>query len=236
MALSTSTRIDGSARTDSVATTDAPGAGVDPRIAGLAPLAVDVALPLAVYFAAHSLLGLGLVAALGLSSAVPVVRTVVGLVRRQSTNALALLMLALNVAGIALSTVAGDARLMIAKDGAVSSVLGGAIVISALLGRPAMSAGLRPFLVKNSAARDAAWVRLSAGDAAFRRNERHFSLVWGTALLVECAAKVVGAYTFPVETMVWLGPVMLSAAIVVGIAVGNVFAGRMAERIGAESV
>ncbi|WP_235502419.1 MULTISPECIES: VC0807 family protein [unclassified Kitasatospora] len=241
MALTTSTRIDGGARTgggtrtDSAAT-DARGTGVDPRIAGLAPLALDVALPLAVYFTAHSLLGLSLVTALGLGSAVPAVRTVASLVRRRPVNALALLMLTVNVAGIALSAVAGDARLMIAKDGAVSSVIGGAIMISALLGRPAMSAGLRPFLVKNRADREAAWLRLSAGDDVFRRNERNFSLAWGTVLLIECAAKIVGAYVFPVETMVWLGPVMLSAAITVGIAVGNVFAGRMAERLGAETL
>ncbi|BFV59148.1 hypothetical protein KCMC57_up42520 [Kitasatospora sp. CMC57] len=217
-------------------TTEPRGTGVDPRIAALAPLAVDVALPLAVYFAAHSLFGLSLVTALGLGSAVPAVRTVASLVRRRPVNALALLMLAVNMVGIALSAVAGDARLMIAKDGAVSSVIGGAIVISALLGRPVMSAGLRPFLVQNKADREAAWLRLSAGDAAFRRNERNFSLVWGTALLIECAAKVVGAYTFPVETMVWLGPVMLAAAITCGIAVGNLIAGRMAERLAAETV
>ncbi|MER5865078.1 VC0807 family protein [Kitasatospora sp. NPDC002040] len=210
-------------------------AAVDPRVAALVPLAVDVALPLAVYFAAHSVLGLGLVASLGLGSAVPVVRTVTGLLRRRPANSLALLMLTVNVVGIALSAVAGDARLMIAKDGAVSSVIGGAVLVSALLGRPVMSAGLRPFLVKGSAVRLAAWQRLSATDAGFRRNERTFSLVWGTALLAECAAKVAGAYTLPVETMVWLGPVMLAAAITCGIAVGNVFAGRMAERIGTEA-
>ncbi|WP_371498369.1 hypothetical protein OG871_20205 [Kitasatospora sp. NBC_00374] len=203
--------------------------------AALRPLAVDVAVPLGVYYAAHSLFGLGLVASLTLSSAVPVVRTVAGLVRDRSVNTLALVMLVVNVVGIALSAVAGDPRLMVAKDGAVSSVIGGSMIVTALLGRPLMTAGLRPFLVKGDAARSAAWDRLMAGSAAFRRDERNFSLAWGTVLVTECAAKVVLAYTVPVETMVWLSTVLLVAAIGLGVLVGNVFAGRMAERVVAEA-
>ncbi|MEV4612241.1 VC0807 family protein [Kitasatospora sp. NPDC049258] len=204
-------------------------------LAALRPLAVDVAVPLAAYYAAHSLLGLGLVASLTISSAVPAVRTAVALVRDRSVNSLALVMLVVNVVGIALSSVAGDPRLMIAKDGALSTVIGGSMIVTALLGRPLMTAGLRPFIVKGDAARSAAWDRLAAGSAAFRRDERSFSLAWGTVLLTECVAKVVAAYTVPVETMVWLGTVMLVGAIGLGVLIGNVYAGRIAHQVIAEA-
>ncbi|MER8183368.1 VC0807 family protein [Kitasatospora sp. NPDC094015] len=208
-------------------------------LAALRPLAVDVAVPLAAYYAAHSLCGMGLVASLTVSSAVPAVRTVAALVRDRSVNTLALVMLVVNVAGILLSSVSGDPRLMIAKDGALSSVIGGSMIVTALLGRPLMSAGMRPFIVKGDAARSAAWDRLAAGSvpgsAVFRRNERAFSLVWGTVLVAECVAKVIAAYALPVETMVWLGTVMLVGAIGLGVLIGNVFAGRVAEQVIAEA-
>ncbi|GAA5006190.1 VC0807 family protein [Kitasatospora paranensis] len=201
----------------------------------LKPLVIDVAVPLGTYSAAHGLLGLGLVASLTLGSAVPAVRTVASLLRSRSVNGLALLMLVVNLAGIALSALTGDPRLMLAKDGAVSSVIGGAIIVSALVGRPLMTAGMRPFVVRGQAARAAAWDRLAAGSVAFRRQERAFSLVWGTVLVAECIARVIGAYTVPVETMVWLGTVFLVAALGLGVVVGNVFAGRMARQVIAEA-
>lgn len=203
--------------------------------AALRSLAVDVALPLGTYYAAHSVLGLSLVDSLILSSVVPLVRTVGQFLKERSLNALATLMLVVNVAGIGLSLLSGDPRLMVAKDGAVSSVIGLAMLLSAFVGRPMMTAGMRPFIVKGDAARSAAWDRLAATSGTFRRYERTFTLVWGSVLVAECVAKVIGAYTVPLETMVWLSTVLLVGAIVLGIAVGNVFAGRIAELVIAES-
>ncbi|WP_441251095.1 VC0807 family protein [Kitasatospora sp. McL0602] len=207
----------------------------DGRAAALRPLAVDVALPVATYWAAHSLLGLSLVVSLGLGSVVPAVRTAQQLLRSRSVNGLALLMLVVNLAGAGLSLLSGDPRLMIAKDAVVSSVIGLGMLVSAFTGRPIMSAGMRPFIVKGKAARDAAWDRLASGSAAgsvaFRRHERNFTLVWGTVLAAECVVKAVAAYTLPVETMAWLGTVMLAGAVVLGISFGNPFAGRVAELV-----
>ena len=45
--------------------------------------------------------------------------------------------------------------------------------------------------------------------------------MWGVALLVECVARVVGAYTIPVDTMVWLGTVFLIGAIVLAMVVSG---------------
>jgi len=205
------------------------------KLASLRPLAVDIAVPLVAYYTAHSVFGLSLVASLTLSSVVPAVRTVHQLLWERSLNALAVLMLVVNVVGIGLSAVAGDPRLMLAKDGAVSSVIGTAILVSAFAGRPMMTAGLRPFIVKGQAARAAAWDRLAATSAAFRHQERNFSLAWGSVLVTECVARVIGAYTVPLETMVWLGTVFLVGAIVLGILIGNIFAERLAKQVIAET-
>lgn len=213
-----------------VATVTAPVAGASagavpfsPRKAlldSLMPLLVDVAVPLASYYLLKAA-GTGTFGALAWSSVVPAVRTVWGVVRDRRLNGLAALMVTVNAVGLALSLVAGDPRLMLLKDSGVSSTIGLVFLVSALRGRPMLSAGLRPWLTRGEAAKSAAYQRLSTGSDAFRRAETRFSAVWGVALLAECAVRAVGAYTVPVETMVWAGNVVLVAAMVLAFVVSG---------------
>jgi hypothetical protein len=128
-----------------------------------------------------------------------------------------------NVVSIALSFWTGDPRVMLAKDGAVSSTIGIAILASVFVGRPLMSAALKPMLVKANPAKAAAFDRLSATSPRFRRLERIFSLVWGVTLLCECALRVFLAFTLPVSTMVWFSTVMTIGAISVGMVASSAF-------------
>ncbi|MFD5814976.1 VC0807 family protein [Streptomyces sp. NPDC127038] len=210
-------------------TARAAGAGaVTPESAGprpsFLPLIVDVAVPVGSYYLLKNGFGMSTMAALGWSSVVPAVRTVWSVVKERRVNALAALILVVNVVGLALSLVAGDPRLMLAKDSGVSSVIGIGVLVSVRLGRPMMTQGMKPFLVKGDAARAAAWNRLAAGSEPFRKAERTFSLVWGTVLLSECVAKAVGAYTLPIDTMVWLGTVVTIASMVLAFLVSGRFA------------
>jgi len=177
------------------------------------PLLMDVGVPLVAYYALKAA-GASTFAALAWSSVVPVIRIAWSALRERRLNGLAALMVTVNVVGLLTSLVAGDPRLMLAKDSGVSSAIGIVVLVAAWRGRSMMSAGVRPWLVKGNADRDAAWQRLSAGSAAFRRAEKRFSVVWGTALLGECVVRTVGAYTVPVETMVWLGTVIMVATMV----------------------
>ncbi|MGW7527775.1 VC0807 family protein [Streptomyces sp. NPDC054783] len=203
------------------------------------PLLLDVAVPLGSYYLLKDAFGMSTFAALAWSSVVPALRTVWGLVKERRTNALAGLILVVNVVSLLLSFVSGDPRLMLAKDSGVSSVVAFGILASVWLGKPMMTAGMKPFLVKGDEAREAAWERLVSGasvrSAAFRSKEKAFSVVWGLVLLAECVARVVGAYTIPVDTMVWLGSVFLVGAMVIGFVVsGGLAVGPMEEMLAAE--
>ncbi|WP_443057743.1 VC0807 family protein [Streptomyces sp. IBSBF 2806] len=205
-----------------------------------APLIVDVAVPLGSYYLFRDAFGMSTFAALAWSSVVPAGRTLWSALRERAVNGLAGLILVVNVVGLVLSFVSGDPRLMLAKDSGVSSTVGIGILASVMLGRPMMTAGLKPFLVKSDAVREAAWARLESGAAAasadFRRRERAFSLVWGAVLLAECVVRIVGAYTVPVDTMVWLGSVVMVTAIGLGIVVGGALgAGPMEAMVSAEA-
>lgn len=184
------------------------------------PLLVDVAVPLASYYLLKAA-GMGTFSALAWSSVVPGVRTVWGVVRDRRLNGLAALMVTVNAVGLLLSLVAGDPRLMLLKDSGISSTIGLVFLVSALRGRPMLSEGLRPWLTRGEAAKSAAYQRLSTGSDAFRRAEVRFSVVWGAALLGECVVRAVGAYTVPVETMVWAGTVVMVAAMVLAFVVSG---------------
>ncbi|MFI1922545.1 VC0807 family protein [Streptomyces sp. NPDC020377] len=205
-----------------------------------APLLVDVAVPLGSYYLFKGAFGMSTFAALAWSSLVPAGRTLWSAVSRRTVNGLAGLILVVNIVGLVLSLVSGDPRLMLAKDSGVSSTIGIGILISVALGRPMMTAAVKPFLVKGDAVREAAWARLESGasvaSADFSKRERAFSIVWGVVLLVECVVRVVGAYTVPVDTMVWLGSVVMVVAMGIGFVVGGALgAGPMAAMVAFET-
>jgi hypothetical protein len=203
--------------------------------AALRPLVIDVGIPLGAYYLLRGAFGVSLWLSLALSSIGPAVRSVAGLVAERQLNLLAALMLAVSLAGIGVSLMTGDPRAMIAKDSVVSSVIAFAILGSVVLRRPLMSAGLKPFMTRGQTERIAAWDRLAATSGRFRRLEEAFSAIWGLALLAECAARLVGAYTLPVTTMVWLGTVMTLGSIGVAIVAGGAAAGPIQKMIDAEA-
>ncbi|MET8625733.1 VC0807 family protein [Kitasatospora sp. NPDC004669] len=229
-----------SSQTASAATaTTGPAKERNPLVSGLRPLALDVAAPLVGYYVLHSACGLSEFAALAWSSAFPAARTILGPLSERKLNLWASLMLVVNLAGLALTFVTGDARMMIAKDGGLSGTVALAILVSALVGRPVMTPMLMPFVTKGKRDRAAAWQRLVEGRAAasraFRRHERVFAGIWGTALLTECAARVVGAFTLPVSTMAWLSTVFLIGAIVGGSMLGQIAVEPIEKLVSAEA-
>jgi hypothetical protein len=193
----------------------------------LGPLLIDVGVPVGGYYLLHDGLGLSTWLALAVSGVVPAARAVAGLVADRRLNLLAALMAVVNAAGIGVSFATGDPRLMLAKESVISSVIAVAILVSVAARRPLMTAGLRPFLTHGHAVREAAWDRLAAGSARFRRLELLFSAIWGVVLLADCAVRLAGALTLPVPTMVWLGTVLTIGAIGVASLAGGIAAGPM---------
>lgn len=195
-------------------------------------LLLDVGVPVGSYYVLKGVFGMSAVAALGWSSVGPVLRTGWGVFRQREVNVLPLLILLANLVGLLLSFGTGDARLMLVKDSAVGSLVGFAMVGSVVLGRPMMTATLKPWLVKGDEGREAAWARLRRESPGFRRAELRFTAVWGMAFVGECALRVVGVYTFPVDTMVWLGTVVMIVTMVFAFVVsGALGAGPMAHMI-----
>jgi hypothetical protein len=200
-----------------------------------APLIMDVAVPVGSYYLFKNGFGTSTLMALGLSSVLPAARTLWGVIKERKVNGLAALILFVNVVGLLLSLVAGDPRLMLAKGSAIGSTIGIGILLSVALGKPMMTAVMKPWLVKGDAVRGAAFARLQSRSPAFQRAERVFSLVWGVILLAECMLRVAGAYTLPVDTMVWVDSVITVVSLIVGFLIsGALAAGPMVGMLTAE--
>jgi hypothetical protein len=210
-------------QTPALPLTDPAVTGDQPRNlrATFLPLAVDIAIPLGIYYGLRDGFGASLVFSLAASSVIPAVRSIFEFARHRKFEGLAILMLAVNVASLVVSVTTGDARLMMAKDSVISSVVGVGILLSAGRGEPLMSAGLKPFLTRGNPVKIAAWDRLHETSARFRSLEKRYSLIWGVALLADCAARVAGAVLLPVPTMVWLSTVLVVSAIVAAVIVSG---------------
>lgn len=192
----------------------------------LKTLAIEIAVPTAVYYGLHSL-GASDFTALALSGVFPLARTLYQFAKDRTLNGLAAVVLVTSVVGMLLTFVTGDARMMIAKDSLGSGITGLAILISAFTTQPIMTKTMRPFLTRGKTQREAAWERLN-GTARFDAILRRCSVIWGIGFTLESAARIVGAFTLPVSTMVWLSTVIFAGSF----AVLMVASGKVAEQAG----
>jgi hypothetical protein len=201
-------------------------------------LVIDVAIPLAIYYLLHDGVGVALVAAMAASSVIPAARTLYAAIREHELNQLAALMLALNVASVVISLVSGDARLLFAREAAISSIVGIGALTTVLAGRtPMFAPAMEAFMTRGERRREQAWNRLAGSDHRFRAMLRRHTVIWGVVLLVDCAARVVCAYTMPLSDLAWL-----STAITVGsisfaaLASGAAYGERLQRALDAELV
>ncbi|MBE1500074.1 intracellular septation protein A [Amycolatopsis lexingtonensis] len=199
----------------------------------LQTLAIEIAVPIGVYYGLHAL-GVSVFLSLALSGVVPLARTLHQFAKNRTLNGLALVVLVTNVVGMLLTFVSGDARMMIAKDSIGSGITGLVILVSAFTAAPIMTKTIQPFLTRGKAENEAAWERLS-GTAKFQRIMRRTSVIWGIGFVLESAARVVGAFTLPIETMVWLSTVIFVGAFAVIMVVGGKVAEGAAKLIVAEA-
>jgi hypothetical protein len=200
---------------------------------GLGSLLQTLGVEIAVYYGLHSL-GASDFTALALSGVFPLARTLYQFAKNRTVNGLALVVLVTNVVGMLLTFVSGDARMMIAKDSLGSGITGLVILISAFSAQPIMTKALRPFLTHGKADHEAAWERLRS-NKRFVTVLRRGSFIWGVGFMVESAARVIGAFTLPVSTMVWLSTVIFIGSFAVIMLVAGASAKEAGELVAREA-
>jgi hypothetical protein len=192
----------------------------------IASVLLDVVIPLAIYYVLHDAFGLSLVTSMACSSVLPAVRTIVTAVRDHALETLATLMLTMNLASIVISLISGDARLLFAREAAVSSVVAlWALGTVALRRTPLFEPGFEAFVTRGDRRRAEIWRRLRTCDPEFQTLLRRHTLVWGVVLLADCCARVILASTMPVHDLPWLSTAVTAGSIAFAMIASGVAAG-----------
>jgi hypothetical protein len=163
----------------------------------LLTLAVGILLPLLVYYAARGL-GVGQGPALLLSGAPPALRLVSGAVRQRRIDGVDLFCTVLLAAAALAALIGGGNRLLLAKDAALSLVVGGWILVTGFTGRPlAFHLGQRLHRGPVAGTRAGIW----RDSAEFRRALRVLTVVWGAEQLLDGGLGTLAAATLPTDVV-----------------------------------
>jgi hypothetical protein len=186
-------------------------AGRGGRRAFVALVALDVGLPLALFYGLR-LAGVNQWLALVLGAAAPLVRIVLTAVQARRLETLSAFTLSILAAGTAIGLMTADPRLLLARESYLTGLVG-LWTLSTLLARRPLLYDVTIRFMPEDAAR--AWEQDWAGSPRFRRTLRVMTAAWGGAFLVDATARVVMAYTLPVDLVPFLSTALLVVLLIV---------------------
>lgn len=173
------------------------------KFEGVAPLLVDLVLPVALYYLLR-LAGLDPLLALILGG-VPTMAFLIGQwIHRRKLDAFGAFVLVLVVACIGVSLLTGSPRFLLAKGGAFTGVIGLGFLATLLMSRPLPFTLARAMLRRSpagTALHTESWDELWERDAWFRRVWRVDTVLWAAGLLGDAAVRVIMAYSLPVDAV-----------------------------------
>ncbi|MFD9690916.1 VC0807 family protein [Kitasatospora sp. NPDC059146] len=187
-----------------------------PRPSGrrlLLGVAWDVVVPIAVYYGLRAA-GVGVFGALLAGAVLPALTTAVRWLRTRSLEGMAGFIAGTMLLGVAAALVSGSPRFLLAKDGWLTGVAGLWFLVSVRARRPLLFHAGRPLLEGRFRSDGTSWDVLWEREPAFRRIWRVSTAIWGVAMLLDAAARVVMAYTLPVDAVPGLGALLWPVTLV----------------------
>ncbi|MEU9126194.1 VC0807 family protein [Streptomyces sp. NPDC048506] len=182
----------------------------------------DVALPLGLYYGLR-LAGVNQWLALVVSSVVPVVQLIRRLAIERRVSGTTLFTLSITVCSAAVTLLTGDPRLLLARESYFTAILGLWMAGSVPTRRPFVYMATVK-LLPEATARE--WEAKWEGISGFRRAMRVMTAAWSAAFLLDSVARVVMAYTLPVDLVPVLSAALLIAMLVVVVRLGKVYGKR----------
>lgn len=164
-------------------------------VAGM--IGIDLVLPFAIYYGLR-LAGADPWLALMLGAVGPLVRIAVTTVRTRRIDRLGVFTLSVLAIGTAVGMFSADPRLLLARESWLTALIGFWILISL--------AGRRPILFEATIAvmpADAAtqWEHDWDTNPFFRKIFRTMTLAWSIAFILDAVARVIMAYTLPIDVV-----------------------------------
>ncbi|GAA2750021.1 VC0807 family protein [Kitasatospora cinereorecta] len=167
----------------------------------------DVAVPIALYYGLRAA-GVSVFVALLAGAFLPALTTAVQWLRTRSLEGMAGFVAGTMLLGVPAALVSGSPRFLLAKDGWLTGVAGVWFLISIRARRPLLFHGGRPLLEGRFRSDGTSWDVLWEREPAFRRIWRVSTAIWGVAMLIDAAVRVVMAYCLPVDLVPGLGALL----------------------------
>ncbi len=171
-------------------------------------LGLNLVAPIVLYYALRAA-GLGVYLALLIGAVAPLLGAVVNLIRRERLDFLGLFMLSMLLLSAGVSLLSGSPRFLLAKDGWLTGVSGLWMLCSVRARRPLTYLFARPLLegvtARLAGSSSVSWDSLWERAPRFRHIWRVATVIWGLALLIDAAIRVLMAYTLPVDVVPALG-------------------------------
>ncbi len=187
----------------------ATGSKASPQREIVLSLVINAVLPIALFYGLRAL-GVDQWPALMLSLVAPAAKTVHSVITKRRIDMLAGLVMTALLLSVAVSFLTGSPRTLLARDGWITAVVGGWILLT-LLRTPYYLSALRTFTGGTLREQiNVAW----RDKPAFRRVVRVNTMFWGFALLLDAAGTVLLAYTMPIDSVPLIGAVKLVALII----------------------
>ncbi|TWF76005.1 intracellular septation protein A [Pseudonocardia hierapolitana] len=184
-------------------TTPRTPATAAPRRAMFLGLFRDIGLSLAAYYGLRAVGASPSVALLG-GTVTAGLRIAYVWLRTRRFDGFAAFMLAEFGVGLGFALLTGDARFLVAKESFSTAVAGLIFLASCGFGRPMIWHAAARFQPEARAELDRLW----CGSPGFRRTFRMLTIGWGAGMLAEAVARVVVAYTLPVDAAAGLSQLL----------------------------
>lgn len=181
--------------------------------------------PMVLYYALRAF-GLSVFTALLVGALLPVIGLVVGLLRGRRPDAVSGFWSLLLLLALAVSLIGGDVRFLLARDALVTATVGTWFLVSAGTDRPLALVLSRPLLELMHRYPPGRWEELWRDRPRFRTIWRRASVGFGVGTLVDAVARVVMAYTLPVDLVPALSTALYLATSAVLLVAVNVYYAR----------
>lgn len=189
-------------------------------------LGLNLAAPIALYYGLRAA-GVGVSLALIVGAVVPTLDAVFKLIRRERLDFVGMYMMTMLLLGAGVALLTGSPRFLLAKDGWLTGVSGAWMLLSVRSQRPLTFLFARPLLErvtgKMAGSAGASWDTLWERVPRFRHIWHLTTMLWGLALLVDAAIRLVMAYTLPIDLVPGLGGALWPVTFVVLQVITNVY-------------
>ncbi|RPF25298.1 hypothetical protein EDD96_7147 [Streptomyces sp. Ag109_G2-6] len=199
------------------------GKGKDPKADLIRTAFMEVGVPLGLYYGLRGA-GLGQWLSLFISGALPLAQLVYKMATERRVSAVTLFTLSIMAAGTAITLLTGDARLLLARESYLTGLLGLWMIATLFAKRPFMFTTMTKMLPEETAR---TWHANWNNHARFRNVMRWMSLAWGAAFLIDSAARILMAYTLPVDLVPVLSVILLIGMLMTVVKISKTYGRRM---------